>query len=265
MNSPIVINPAATGSGGGLSGFLNYRDQWAGLKGAPETAIFGVHGLITESMGIGLDFSQQKEGIFKQFSANLNYSYKDKITENQSIAFGLSMGIMQNNISIDDVVITDNSDIALYSNKLNEAIFQTGFGIIYKFKNLNISLATPLLYQTQTNKLFHTALAHVSYDLYFKQKIWRVQPSVLYRYTINSDYNIDINLMSEWYEKIWLLVGYRTNKNAVVGGGFFLKNFGIGYNYEINRSEFYTISSGSHEIMLFYESKYSSARGKKIL
>ncbi len=64
VRSPIIINPAATGNDGNLSAFMNYRDQWSGLKGAPEVVRFGVHGFVTDAMGIGIVVSQQKTGIF---------------------------------------------------------------------------------------------------------------------------------------------------------------------------------------------------------
>ncbi len=189
-------------------------------------------------------------------SADLNYSYSDKISDEQTVTFGISIGVIQNNIDKDDVVISDISDPSLYSNKLNEAIFNTGFGISYKFKDLSINLSTPLLYQTQNDKLLNTAFAFASYDIFLQQKMWRVQPSVLYRYSAESDPCVDVNLLAERYEKVWLLAGYKTNKNIAIGGGLFIRNIGIGYIYEVNRSKFYAISAGSHEIMLTFASKY---------
>jgi len=67
---------------------------------------------------------------------------------------------------------------------------------------------------------------------------------------------LDVNLVTEW-NNIWALVGYRTNKNVITGFGLNIKNIGIAYSYEINRSDLYTITPGSHEIVLTFNPPFS--------
>lgn len=257
VKNPFVINPAAAGLNGSLSGFVNYRDQWAGLKGAPETLHFGVHGLITGAMGLGINVQQTKQGVFKNSAADLNYSYRVGLKNSQSLAFGISFGFNQNSLNQEEMIIGAQNDNALYSSLINEALVKTGFGIHYNFKQLNIHLAAPLLYGMQEKHFLQTAFATASYDFVTEDKVWKIQPQVMYRYETGDFHQIDANLLAEWDNKIWVSGGYRTNKNIILGMGVFLKTIGLGYTYEVNRSELSSISSGSHEVLIFFESPYS--------
>lgn len=256
------INPAATGIQGNIAGNLNYRDQWSGLKGAPEIATLGVHGMFTSTMGLGINIEQNITGVIKQVNTELNYSYRLPLAEEQSLAFGLKVGITQNSLNYNIMVAGDDTDPTLYSSSpvINESLVRAGFGMHYNRKNLNVHFATPLLYGQQENKFFQTTYGLISYDIFMSEKIWKIQPSVLYRNTQTSKAQIDANIMAEWDKKVWGLVGYRTNQNIVTGVGFFIKNIGLGYSYEVNRSTLSNASSGSHEIMLYFESNYSVAK-----
>jgi len=258
MQNPFVINPAATGLQGSVAAFADYRDQWAGLKGAPETFHAGVHGLVTEAMGVGLNIKQNKTGIFRQFSVDLDYSYRISLASEQSLAFGLQLGFMQNNLNTEEMIADDDTDPALFSSSLiNEALVQSGFGIHYNWKTLDVHLSSPLIYGMQEKRFLQTAFANVSYGIMIAEDIWKIQPSLLYRYTEYGISQVDVNVLAEWDKKIWAMGGYRTNKNIMFGAGIFLKTIGIGYVYEINRSILSTVSSGSHEVMINFESPFS--------
>ncbi|HEC42711.1 MAG TPA: type IX secretion system membrane protein PorP/SprF [Bacteroides sp.] len=260
--NPFSFNPAAAGLRGNVTAFLNYRDQWSGLKGAPETVSFGMHGLVTSAMGLGLNIGQTNIGIFKQFSADMSYSYRISIDErSQSLSFGLNFGFSQNKINHDEVQIDDNSDPTLYSSEiLDETLVRTGFGMHYNWEDLNIHLSSPILYGSQEKVFPQTLFGFASYDYLLPGDIWKIQPSALYRYTADKTNQFEMNVLAEWHNRVWVSAGYRTNKSILTGFGISLKGLGIGYAYEINRSELSSVSSGSHQLILFFESSYSVTR-----
>ncbi len=264
IQNPSVINPAYTGMRGTISGFYDFRDHWSGLKGAPETMFAGIDGLITNNMGVGLKVMQNKEGIFSQFAADVDYSYRLAINEIQSIAMGLSVGIMQSNINMQNVVAENMADPALSSNYFNEAMLYTGIGFAYNRKDLTASLSSPIFYSTQDDKLLQTSYFFSGYDFYISDKIWRIQPSIMVQYMFYALPTADINVIAEWDEKLWLQTSYRTDKSILISGGIFVKNIGIGYCYDINMSEMSNVVKGSHEIMLMIESPYSLTKKKAI-
>jgi len=257
--SPFIINPAAAGINENISGNLRFKDQWSQLKGAPEISSLGVHGLITNTMGLGVNVEQNVTGVLKQVLADVNYSYRLPLGEEKSLAFGLKFGFTQNSLDYDAMVAGDKSDPTLNTSSLviNEALIQTGFGMHFNMKDLNVHLATPLLYGQQERQYVQTLFALCTYDFFFSEDIWKVQPSLLYRYTKTSPGQVDLNVNAEWNKKLWSMVSYRTNNSFIGGFGFFLKNIGLGYSYDLNRSVLSNASAGGHEVIVNFESNFS--------
>lgn len=262
--NPFAINPAATGLYESFSGYLDYRDQWSGLRGAPESIRFGIHGLFSSAMGLGIKGGQTNTGVFKQTSVDLSYSYRIVLDKDrESLSFGLSLGFFQYKVNYENMILANESDPAIYSsNMVNEAQVRTGFGVHYNREDLNIHLATPSLYTTVKGKFLQNVYGLATYDFYAGENIWRIRPALFYRYDEVRKSQAEINVLAEWENKVWAMAGYRTNKNIVTGIGINIKSIGIGYSYEINRSELSTVASFSHEIVLMFDSKRSlSKRG----
>src|SRR5687767_1328866 len=56
MFNPFMINPAYAGSRDALSGVLLFRQQWAGIEGAPSTQTFSTHsGIGKTKLAAGLN------------------------------------------------------------------------------------------------------------------------------------------------------------------------------------------------------------------
>lgn len=258
------INPAATGIQGNFAGYLNARDQWTGLKGAPEGIILGFHSMVSPKIGLGLNIEQSEIGIFKQFISEFNYSYRVLLSQDQSIAFGLKAGFSQSTLNYRMIDVKQEDDIALFSTStvLNEIQVRVGSGIHYNIKNLNVHLSAPVLYGQQEQKFFQTGYGLVSYDFFAAENIWKFQPSILYKRIYASKDQVEVNLMAEWDKKLWGLLSYKTNKNITTGLGLFYNGFGFGYAYEINGSELSGVASGTHEIMIYFESGFSFAKSK---
>ncbi|HEX2967955.1 MAG TPA: PorP/SprF family type IX secretion system membrane protein [Bacteroidales bacterium] len=262
--NPYSINPAATGLYESFSGYLDYRDQWSGLKGAPESIRFGLHGIVSSAMGLGIKGAQTNTGVFKQTSVDLNYSYRIILNKDrESLSFGLLLGFFQYKVNFDNMKLANESDPAIYSsNTVNEAQVRTGFGVHYNLMDLNIHFAVPSLYSTVNGKFLQNINSLATYDFYAGENIWRIQPAILYRYDEVRKSQAEISITGEWENKVWAMAGYRTNKNIVTGIGINIKTIGIGYSYEINRSELSTVASFSHEIILTFNTQMKlSKRG----
>lgn len=256
LNNPYIFNPAATGISGNVTAYMDYTDQWSGIKNAPENANFGVHGLITKVMGVGLQVSSLKQGVFKQNKISLNYSYRLAFAETHTLAFGFSLGMQQNAINFNTVSDALSSDQALYSTNFNEALFEVGLGLHYNFKGLNVHASTPILYGTQEREFFQNAFGMASYDFSISDGIWVVRPAVFYRYTLYQ-HLVDGVMSASWNNRLMVQAGYRTNNNVIVGAGVNLKGLNISYLYEINRTNLSSASSGGHQIMISYETPFS--------
>lgn len=262
--NPFAINPAAAGLYESFTGYINYRDQWSGLRGAPESIRFGIHGLVSNAMGLGIKGGQTNTGVFKQTSVDLSYSYRIVLDrDKETLAFGFMLGFFQYKINFNNVILANESDPAIFSSNLvNEGQVRTGFGMHYNRMDLNIHLASPSLYSTVNGKFFQDIYGLATYDFYADENIWKIQPALFYRYDEVKKSQAEVSVMAEWENKAWAMAGYRTNKNIVTGIGINIKTIGIGYSYEINRSALSTVASFSHEIVLILNTKMTlSKRG----
>lgn len=124
-----ILNPAITGIENYTDVKLSYRNQWAGINGAPVTSYFSIHGplgkrdLRTSSTsfqvpgenpagpkawdeyavsqphhGIGLTAINDKTGYINRWSIAANYAYHLPLTPKMSLAAGISAGITSVNL-----------------------------------------------------------------------------------------------------------------------------------------------------------------------
>jgi len=262
--NPFSFNPAATGLNGNVTGYIDYSDQFTYMKSAPEVANAGVHGMITDAMGIGISFANQSHGIFSQNAVDLKYSFRIAIKETHTLAMGVSLGVMQNKINTSTVEIPDIGDPALTSNKFNEALLNGGFGIHYNWKEVNVGVSLPVVYGTQEGKFAQNIFALASYGINLAEGIWQIKPSVFYRYANNNMHVADVTVTGEWAKRVWMQAGYRSNNNILGGAGISVKNLGIGYMYEYDNSKLNVVSGGTHQILIQYEFPYSVTKKKPL-
>jgi len=255
--NPFVVNPAAAGINGEVAAYLDYRDQWTGFNNGPKTMQFGIHALVSNAIGLGLKVSQQNHGVLSEFSIDVNYSHRLKISTYETIAFGLDFGIAQNRIDFDNIYIEDPSDPALLYQNLNKTFFHTGIGLHYNRKAMNIHVSVPLLYNSQYNKVFQTVFAFFSYDFMLLDKQWAIQPSLMYRYNDKDFHEFGVNIMVEWKNQLWFQAGFRSVGSSSIGAGIRFNNIGLGYSYDLISSRFSTAASSTHEIVLLIDTRFS--------
>ena len=87
-----VVNPAYAGSKESISGALLYRQQWAGLEGAPKTATFSIHSPVGKNVGLGLSAISDKIGPVEENNLYGDFSYTINMGGESKLAFGLKAG-----------------------------------------------------------------------------------------------------------------------------------------------------------------------------
>src|SRR5690554_1552001 len=84
------VNPAYAGSREVLSIFGLYRTQWVGLDGAPDTGVFSAHSPISERVGLGLSFINDRIGTSDESAIAIDFSYAIPVFNNNfKLAFGI--------------------------------------------------------------------------------------------------------------------------------------------------------------------------------
>lgn len=128
--NPFIINPAIAGIDNYTDLKLAMRDQWVGLKGAPKTSYFSIHGPIGKSdyrasstsfavpgenprgksywenytaaaphHGLGMNMINDRTGSFNFFNASVSYAYHLGLNPTTNLSGGFSAGLTK--VSVD--------------------------------------------------------------------------------------------------------------------------------------------------------------------
>ncbi|MBX3164363.1 MAG: type IX secretion system membrane protein PorP/SprF [Bacteroidetes bacterium] len=265
MYNKLIYNPGYAGTSGAVCGVAQFRQQWVGFAGAPQSiALAADMPLKGLPLGVGLNIMNDKIGPISTTFMRAAGSYNVKIGKGK-LGLGLDLGILQK--SLNDTWITPEDpslkqDVALSADGLTKTTYDIGFGAFYQIPGeFYIGLSSTHLPAQgikkgdMTFKLTRHYYAMAGYT--FKLTPWvKFTPNVLYKSDISST-SIDVNGTFMFFDKFWAGGTYRHEDAAAILMGVQLP-FGpgntyvgkVGYSYDITLSQMGRHSSGTHEIML---------------
>jgi type IX secretion system PorP/SprF family membrane protein len=295
----LYINPAYAGSQGVLSAMAIYRQQWAGLDGAPMTVNASVNSPLKkrDQYALGLTLSNDRLGFTNMFSATGAFAYRIKIKNGNVIALGVQAGATYYQQRSRDAFTGDNNYDPAFSVNTNLWLPNVGLGIYAYgkryFAGFSVPHMIPFSLDTKWKLQTSDAVAH-EYNYYlltagyvFGKDIAKVKfrPSFLMKYQRGLPFNVpnfDFNLGFLFVDRVWLIAGVRTGGEAysVLGntketvqpkpfniegviGTIHAKithQFSIGYSYRYSLSQIRKYETGTHEVMLGYEFAYDKKR-----
>jgi type IX secretion system PorP/SprF family membrane protein len=257
-----AINPAYVGSQNGLYTLLHFKNHLSGIGNSPRNLMFVAHAPIGSKLGLGGNITAGQAGIFNTTAGSVASSYKLNLATDHRITFGLSGGFVKQSIAMDRLGDVDLSDPTLTSSYTEKAYYKFGFGGVYNWKALEVSVAFPNALQQEKNLLSNYFIGYASYKIATKDDQWKIQPSILYKSLPVSKDQVDIYMQAQWKSLLWALAGYRTNNNLIFGGGISLENMNIGYAYEAPTGT-KDLSKGTHEVVLTFIFKKKSSKVPK--
>lgn len=258
------LNPAYTGSREVFTVSALYRNQWAGIDGAPTTYTLSADAPLKKNkIALGLYLITEEIGNTRNTNAEFNYAYRITLRKGK-LSLGLkgSVNTFSTNIArtnLPDVVFENSSDSYFMPN--------FGFGAYYYIYNRFFAgVSVPFLFN------YRTASANNGYEVYHDIKNYNylftsgvllspsenfnVRLSGLAAYNQIAGTDFDVNGMMIWFNKVWTGASYYSP-----GILTFLLQFQvnpqlkIGYSYDHNMGVLNRLS-GSHELMLKYEFSY---------
>lgn len=253
------LNPAYTGNSGYFQAFANYRQSWVGVTGSPESRGVNVNSAFMQNMGLGGSIQSEQSGIFRNSTANLSYAYHLKLNDAHLVSFGLSAGVLQNNTDLSGSKSLNSGDPIITNNQnVSSMLFDADFGLMYRFKNLNVGIAIPHLVPSAAKNdagTFYTLkmhqIIHLSYS-YDINKDWNVEPFVVLR-NASTGMFYEVSALGKY--KDWVFAGITYRKESVIAaniGGNPFNNISLMYSYEFSANGMMGQSSGTHEISLGY-------------
>ena len=281
MLNPSLFNPAYAGMEESLSLTGVFRQQWAGLNGAPSQQALTTHmPLYFMSSGVGLSFENDVIGARQYSNFSLQYNYQLQLGTGV-LALGVNGDLTQINWdgtqlkSPDGIynggIINHNDDL-LPMNAVSALTPTFGAGAFYKSEKVGLGLSVKNI--TEPSVSYETVALQLKRHLYFigsyKMGLTRrieLIPNLFVKSDLN-EFQTDLNLQIKVDGNIFVGGGVRGfNSNSfegisVFGGWRVSKRMMLAYNYDISTSYLANVNDGSHEILLKYTLKEEIGKGK---
>ncbi|TXE07398.1 type IX secretion system membrane protein PorP/SprF [Gelidibacter salicanalis] len=260
MYNTVSVNPAYAGSRGSLSMMGIYRNQWAGLDGAPETLNFTLHSPIgVRGVGLGLGFVSDKIGPSDESMVTADFSYTLNLAQDVKLSFGLKGGVSIWNLNPDKLNIFNPNDYNLRRENNTSPVIGTGM-YLYTQK-WYVGLSSPNILQTEhyddvqvstaTEKTHIYLMGGYVFDINPNLKL---KPAFMAKAVVGAPLAIDVSANALMYDTVTFGLGYRVDAAVSAMAGFQIsEQIMMGYAYDYDTTEFGNYNNGSHEIFLRFE------------
>jgi type IX secretion system PorP/SprF family membrane protein len=214
-------------------------------------------------MSLGGRIYNQSEGLFNFVTLFADYSYVLKVRKDQTIRFGLSTGLVSNQINHAAIIADDPSAIIEVANRNFKGMyFESAVGVLYTWDKFELSISLPQLFGSKRgfNPDYYS---FISYNFYIKPYDIEIKPSILTRFNAQKPFLYDINIQSTWKKKVFAGLAYRNRPGIILSTGFYLKDFMLAYAMEFGLQKQSSIFSQIHEISMSYAFKKKNGQIQK--
>lgn len=269
MFNKLIFNPGYAGTSNAICGVLQFRQQWAGFTGSPQSfALAGDMRIPGMPVGVGLNVITDKVGPMSTFFLRGAGAFNMPLGKNGgTLGVGLDVGVIQKRISStwitpEPLIGTDPRIPDPTNPDFNKLSLDLGFGVFYQMpKIFYVGVSTSHL---PAQSLKDGGLGFkVKRHYYFTggatipvagENGWlAVNPNVLYK-TDFAGSALDLNLNLLWFKMFWVGGSYRLgDAGALLLGvqqNFQQFTFRGGYSFDIATGKLASYSKGSHEVML---------------
>lgn len=254
----MILNPAATGSSPCNTLVLDFRKQWLGMEGAPQTQNISFGGTIKKGSALGGTFYNDVAGAFRMTGVELDYAFHLFRDKKQYLSVGIGPSIMQYAFDGSGFKTELTNDPA-FNGGFTNLLFDLATGIYYKNNYFLVSLGAKNLFEStiyeginSPNRLVRNLYLGTSYNIIMGTNT-RLEPSLFLRSIGKPTPQIDYSLKLILNHNYWFGIGARMNDALIAFAGFDYKNFTLGYGFEHTTSSLRAFNTGSHELVLRYK------------
>ncbi len=266
MYNMSVINPAyAIDDLGMLNVGGIYRNQWAGIDGAPETANFFAHTGLTDRLEAGISIVHDEIGdVVKENNLYADVAYVLPVTETSKLSFGVKAGVTFFDADLRGLE-TGNPDVLILQQTRTSVKHFPNFGVgAYWFGDkYYVGLSAPNLF-TAKHLENETGLARLGEEnihyfltggyVFDLNPNLKLKPAFMARAVEGAPLSVDITANVLLYNRFEVGAAYRFDET--VSG---LVNFRvtpelrIGYAYDYTTGNLGDFNDGTHEIMVLFD------------
>jgi len=265
----LVINPAYAGAHVQLSLTSTYRNQWVNFPGAPRTLSFSGHSsLYNGKMGLGLMVNHDEIGSYANQNVYGYYSYKINFGD-ATLSMGLQAGFNFVGADFSQLDLLNPDDISFVP--INEFKPNFGTGIYYNRKNFFLGFSVPFILNNDISSDLENSIANIQEARYYflrggtivpinAKETVKLNPSILARAQEGQPLSVDLNLGVIFYDVLSTGVSWRSGDAIMQFIDLKLsEKFHFAYSYDWTTSDLNKFSNGSHEFMLNYRAKITTA------
>lgn len=269
MFNIMSYNPGYAGARDAICATGFVRQQWAGFedadgnKVAPETISIAADApLEILRGGVSLNILQDQLGFEQSTGLKLGYAYRFLLGYGE-MGIGARIGFTDYSLDFSKLETIDSDPLIEGQGSEGTMAIDFGFGAYYEvpnsfylgFSSSRISQATLEIGKGDPASKFNFK-RHYFINAGYRFLVpgtteYEVLPSIFINTdAVKTQYNFSGLL--RYKEKFWGGLSYRFQDAISVILGMELKDFRLGYSYDLTTSKLATAGSGSHEIMLQY-------------
>lgn len=266
MFNRLYANPGYAGSNNGICANALHRQQWVGFDGRPITTVVNVDATVKALHGgLGLSILSDKLGAQYSGGVKLSYAFRWALGPG-TLGIGIEGGVLFNTLDGSQLDPIQENDPNIVNGSSSGVAPDLGFGLYYHTDKLYAGISAnhligPTLEFEEGGTISEVTIARHYYAMagytWDINPTWALNPSVFLK-TDAASTQFDINLRALWKNMVWAGVSYRIDDAVVIMAGVQIKEFRVGYSYDVTTSGLNNYSSGSHEIMLGYCYKLKS-------
>jgi type IX secretion system PorP/SprF family membrane protein len=271
-----MINPAAAGYEDGLVGHLNFRNQWAGMKGSPTTGWLNLHAPLGKNTNIGGGVVYDQTDLISTLNVQLAYAHNIRLTKEHYISLGISAGVHSVQFNLNDAIVEDPTDIILANGNVGNTTLALDAGIRYHWKGLEVGAAVPNMlenlgqFKSSDVDFRHDITRHyrfyATYDYMIKNI--NIVPMGMVRWLPDAPVSWDAAVKIGYKRIVWGSVMWRAETGPVAGIGFRIADkfsFAYAYDFSLNNIDGNTWGNPwSNEIMVSFHLDGFKKRFKKL-
>lgn len=267
FENPMLYNPASTAFKNSMNATLQYRQQWVGMPGAPETFVFSVDGKPSKNMGVGMAAYNDQTDIIGQLGVAGNYAYKFNFLSNHSLSLGLSALIIRNQINYDKINAAQPDESILFDYPQKATNFDAGIGLRYMYKDflffdlsaVNL-LKSKYSYEDQSAfkdnqfQLMTHYFISAGYSYKIQEGKYKIEPWISIRSAHGLPVQYEGNLSFDWNDILKFTGGYRQD-----AGGYaaiqvrIFESITLGYAHDFANKYIQSFSNGTNELYLSFK------------
>ncbi|TRZ40994.1 PorP/SprF family type IX secretion system membrane protein [Robertkochia solimangrovi] len=250
----MILNPAHAGLYSEAELVLSGSGFGTSIEGSPQTQTVTYNTSLNRGkMGLGGGFMADRIGVSSASKFFASYSYKLRFGHDydqprwfglnpQVLSFGITAGVLS--YSEDLMELGMQNDIEFAEN-LQTTVPVIGIGFLFNRRNLYAGISVPNILGNSWSGEKGINLS-TPYYAYFGLRIFTdsmeefmIKPNTLIKYEEGSPFQVDINVLLSYRQRIEAGIGYRSSSMFNFLAGFYAFDnlrFSYSYNYRTNNS-----------------------------